>query len=132
MSYVRWSSVWPDPFDTIQEKIDSCYRDGEYQGWEEVLRAAQSCNPECEISDWYIFWHCGASDDPSQETRKDQLLAMWQAGHDHTPVLPYDTVRYMYQKDHWEMLGYDDLTQKDLLRHCVARWLCDVEEEYHE
>lgn len=80
-----------------------------------------------ELSNWYIFW-CSMRGDESNK-RKDQHLAMWLAGYDNTPVLDYNTVKTMLETDDWSPLGFEEITQKNILVDCVNRWITQVENE---
>lgn len=84
-------------------------------------------NPDCYISDWYIFWHSMSDNDSNK--REDQHLAMWNCRELITPVVDYTTVKEMFENDDWSLLGYKTITQKELLVDCVNKWLNDVEKQ---
>lgn len=54
---------------------------------------------------------------------------MWLAGYDNTPVLDYNTVKTMLETDDWSPLGFEEITQKNILVDCVNRWITQVENE---
>jgi hypothetical protein len=125
MSYVRWSSIigaelsdqeWIHLHTTensIDDKLEWC---------------KQNKNPECYLSDWYIFWYSMGGEESNN--REEQYLAMWNCGESVTPVLEYLTVKQMLETDDWEPLGYETITQKELLVCCVKEWLTEVEDHY--
>lgn len=124
MSYVRWSSIIGA--DLSNEEWMSIYT-GDLNLEEKVNWCKQNKNPESYLSDWYIFWHSMGGDE--SEKREDQYLAMWNCSELLTPVLDYVTVKQMLKTDDWTPLGYETITQKDLLVDCVKRWLDNVEKD---
>jgi hypothetical protein len=64
------------------------------------------------------------------DKREEQYLAMWNCTEENTPVLDYTTVKQMLETDDWSPLGYETITQKELLVDCVKRWLDNVEKEH--
>ena len=84
-------------------------------------------------SDWYIFWHSMSGSDSNK--KEEQYLAMWNCSeysttHEYnTPTLDYCSVKKMLETDDWSLLGYENLTQKDILIDCVKRWIINVEED---
>ncbi len=120
MSYVRWSSI-----------VNCELTNEEYialmgQGLEASEKwCKENKTPDAEISDWYIFWHSMGGDESNK--REDQYLAMWNCREEGTPVLDYNTVKTMLEKDDWSSLGYETLTQKHVLVDCVKRWIRNVE-----
>lgn len=119
MSYTRWSTdinnvlPWEEYIAMLKDSqdLDSLRQ-------EQIKRGA-------EWSDWYIYWHC-----ESRDTKDTQLLAIWQAKGT-TPVLDYETVKDLFERDAWEET-FENVTQRDHLTACVKSWLQDVEEEYPE
>jgi len=125
MSYTRWSSIIGADL-TDQEWIHLYTIEN---GIEDKLEwCKQNKNEKCYLSDWYIFWHSMGGDD--SEKREDQYLAMWNCRESLTPVLDYVTVKQMLETDDWSPLGYETITQKELLVDCVKRWLNNVEKEH--
>jgi hypothetical protein len=122
MSYVRWSSIigadlsneeWLNLYTgdlTFDARLDWC---------------KQNKNPDAYQSDWYIFWHSMGGDESNK--KEDQCLAMWNCVEERTPVLDYATVKHMLETDDWSLLGYENMTQKEVLVDCVTRWLEDLE-----
>jgi len=124
MSYVRWSSII-DADLTGEEFIQTMGMSIE----ERLEWCQQHKNPTSYLSDWYIFWHSMGKEFDG-ETRQDQHLAMWNCNKGGTPTCDYDTVKTMLETDDWSPLGFENLTQKEVLIDCVTRWLNDVEEEF--
>lgn len=122
MSYVRWSSVIGS--DVSMATILDEMRDGTLKSKDFTRRQLET--PGSYQSKWYIFWHCGF-DESGNQSKEEQLLAIWLAGQSHNTTLPYDEVKYMYENDDWHTLAYTELPQKELLRECVGQWLEDVE-----
>lgn len=124
MSYTRWSSIIGADL-TNQEWI---YLYTTENGIEDKLEwCKQNKNANCYLSDWYIFWYSMGGDE--SEKREDQYLAMWNCRESLTPVLDYATVKQMLESDDWSPLGYETITQKDLLVDCVKTWLDNVERD---
>lgn len=124
MSYVRWSSIIGA--DLSNEEWMSLYT-GESNLEEKLEWCKKNKNPDCYLSDWYIFWHSMGGDE--SEKREDQYLAMWNCRESLTPVLDYTTVKKMLESDDWSPLGYETITQKDVLIDCVKRWLNNVDKD---
>ena len=67
--------------------------------------------------------------------REEQHLAMWNCAvyntksEYNTPTLDYVTVKQMLETDDWSLLGYETITQKDVLVDCVKRWITNVEKD---
>lgn len=81
-------------------------------------------------SEWYIFWHVGFSKEQDEsDRREDQLLAVWLAGHEDTPVLPYAEIKRLREADAWEEY-FPEVPERDVLNRCVDRWLAEMEESY--
>ena len=123
MSYTRWSSI-----------INADLTDDEWfklhvtEGLsleEQVEWCKQNKTHETYLSDWYIFWHSMGGEE--SDKREEQYLAMWNCREEKTPVLDYTTVKTMLETDDWSPLGYETITQKELLVDCVKRWLANVE-----
>lgn len=125
MSYVRWSSVIGSDY-SFEEMIKDiqegalCTRD---------MTKRQLETPGSYKSKWYIFWHCGYTETETNN-REDQLLAIWLQGEQVTPVLEYDVVKEMYERDAWHELPFSEVPQKEVLLDCVKSWLDDVDEAY--
>lgn len=124
MSYVRWSSIIGA--DLSNEEWMSLYT-GESNLEEKLEWCKKNKSPDSYLSDWYIFWHSMGGDE--SEKREDQYLAMWNCRESLTPVLSYATVKQMLESDDWSPLGYETITQKDVLIDCVKRWLNNVDKD---
>lgn len=124
MSYTRWSSIIGA--DLSNEEWMNLYTGG--LNFEEKLEwCRQNKNPESYLSDWYIFWHSMGGSESNK--REEQCLAMWNCTESLTPVRDYATVKQMLETDDWSHLGYETITQKELLVDCVKRWLNNVEKD---
>lgn len=124
MSYVRWSTIINADMST-EEWVDLISRRIDLEG--QLKWCKKNKNPECYLSDWYIFWHSISDKDSNQ--KEDQHLAMWNCGEQKTPVLDYKTVKQMLETDDWSPLGYKEITQKEVLIDCVKRWLDNVDRD---
>lgn len=124
MSYVRWSSIIGA--ELSNEEWMSIYT-GDLNLEEKVNWCKQNKNPESYLSDWYIFWHSMGGTE--SEKREDQYLAMWNCSESSTPVLDYTTVKLMLETDDWSPLGYETITQKNVLVDCVKRWLNNIDKD---
>lgn len=123
MSYVRWSTMVNCEL-TNKEYIALMSEGLEAQEkW-----CKENKNPDAELSDWYIFWHSMGGEE--SEKREDQYLAMWNCSEERTPVLDYATVKTMLETDDWSPLGYEKLTQRELLIECVKQWLDNIGREF--
>lgn len=95
-----------------------------YTRWSSILEDGQ-------VSNWYIYWH--AMSPIKDDVRSDQYLAIWYVDSENKiPVLNYDIVKDMYDRDDWTNLGYEKFDQKIHMMKCVKQWIEDVENEYLE
>jgi hypothetical protein len=124
MSYVRWSSIIGADL-TIEEQRNLYTKGATLE--DELSWCIENKNADCYLSDWYIFWHSMGGDE--SEKREDQYLSMWNCNEERTPTLDYMTVKQMLETDDWSPLGYETITQKEVLVDCVKRWLSNVEKE---
>ena len=125
MSYIRWSSDIKNvvPF----EEEMKLYAQG--KGWEEV-RALKEARGAV-FSDWYIYYHSNGGYINRPEVKEDQLLSIWHRTMDgHLDTFTYGEVRDMYDRDDWSAIHCTELTQKEVMRECVAEWLQEVEDEF--
>ena len=127
MSYIRWSSDIKNvmPFDEEMQ----LYIDGKTYDDIKAIKEARGA----VLSDWYIYYHSNASERyvDRPETRKDQLLSIWHRTMDgHLDTFTYKEVRDMYDRDDWSAIHCTELTQKEVMRECVALWLKEVEDEF--
>lgn len=125
MSYVRWSSLIG--VDLTDAEWFSLYTKENFTLNGMLEWCKQNKNQATFISDWYIFWHSMGGDESNK--REDQYLAMWNCREEKTPVLDYVTVKQMLETDDWSLLGYENMTQKEVLIDCVKRWLVNVEKD---
>jgi hypothetical protein len=126
MSYCRWSTDIKRSV-PLEEQL-FLYKNNvpnAYQFIQKLERRRHS-----ETSDWYIYWHSNGDDTPDQ-TRDDQLLAIWHCADQSNPIWSYDQVKAVYEQDAWEDY-LDVITQRSFMVKCVAAWLEDVETEYPE
>ena len=124
MSYVRWSSIIGADLSN-EEWMSLCT--GEFNLEEKLEWCKKNKSPDSYLSDWYIFWHSMGGDE--SEKREDQYLAMWNCSESSTPVLDYTIVKQMLETDDWSPLGYETITQKEVLIDCVKRWLDNVDRD---
>lgn len=122
MSYARWSTIVNSPF-TDQEEVELMMSN---KRLEERVTIAQERNPEAYLSDWYIFWYSCSDDDVNDHTPENQMLALWLAGEEVTPVISYPKLKEMVEKDDWSELGFE-IRQKELMLDCIQRWMYNVE-----
>ena len=132
MSYVRWSSVINPAIDFDEEM--ELYKNGKSP--HEVMKIKLQGENSFR-SEWYIYWHSISSelkelDSNNEEKRENQYLAMWLSGEEKTPVLAYPEVKRMYDNDDWNLLGFKDIKQIDVLKSCVKKWINDVESEFQK
>lgn len=123
MSFVRWSSIWPDPF-TDEETIEN-YKNK--LSLEDKVALAQEKDPNAVLSDWYIYWHSWSGDESNK--REDQYLAMWLAGEDEHPVCSYNNVKEMLELDDWTLLGFKEIRQPFILKVCAQKFIDRVDAE---
>ena len=127
MSYARWSSIIDVENLSKEEWVN--LHTSEWSLEEQLDWCRQNKNPEAYLSEWYIFWH---SDSDAEGDAEDQYLALWKTHESLIPVVDYDSVKAMLEKDDWSALGFETITQKDLLVGCAKQWIQDVQEEYTE
>jgi len=125
MSYTRWSSIINADLNT--EEWISLFTEQKTTLDQKVEWCKENKNPQSYLSDWYIFWHSMGGTE--SDKREEQYLAMWNCTEEKIPVLDYITVKTMLETDDWSPLGYEKLTQKELLVDCVKRWLVNVEKD---
>lgn len=123
MSYIRWSS---DIKDTVPfEEEMKLYLDGKTYEDIKALKEERGA----VLSDWYIYWHANGYD--KGVGRHDQLLSIWhKTMGDHLDTFSYTEVMDMYDRDDWSAIHCTELTQKEVMKECVERWLKEVEDEY--
>lgn len=120
MEYVRWNSFYPEvePF-TREEKLDFIIN---HVHLDKQVLLAQDKNSEIELSNWYIHTTSKGG------FLEDKGLSFWQLGDfTESPTHYYKDIKKMYENDNWSALGYENITQIQILRSVVEKWLEVVE-----
>ena len=80
-------------------------------------------------SNWYIFWSDAST--TKNESKCDQVLAIWYAGSEYNNDYTYLQVLDMYETKNWSNIAPDmEIDDLYVLEHSLKRWLDNVEEDF--
>lgn len=131
MAYLRWGA--PLNFDAglATGETDPVNAFVAWTAKSREERQADLKRQGASASEWYIYWDA-ASD--NSLGRNGQLLAVWHAGSADLPLIDYQELRRIADRDAWKLIpGYSpdqDALNRQALQNAVREFLSEVEDEY--